>query len=284
MLLQIVLDDETMSRTGQLALNMIMERGPSLVLAILTLFIGIRLINWSMRLFRKKLLQSAIDKNLTPMISNIINWGLKIMLFISVASMLGIETTSFIALLGAGGLAIGLALQGALQNFAGGVMLVVFKPFKTGDFVEAGGFSGYVEDIHIIYTKLKTLTNELVIVPNSILSNGSVKNYTANGFVRVDMTIGISYSSDIQAAFAVLLKLLMENELILKDPSPFVGVINYGESSIDLAVRPYTKIESYWDVWFRVHKEMKKRLDEIGINIPFPQRDVHLFEHKLPGA
>jgi small conductance mechanosensitive channel len=284
MLLQIVLDDETMSRTGQLALNMIMERGPSLVLAILTLFIGIRLINWSMRLFRKKLLQSAIDKNLTPMISNIINWGLKIMLFISVASMLGIETTSFIALLGAGGLAIGLALQGALQNFAGGVMLVVFKPFKTGDFVEAGGFSGYVEDIHIIYTKLKTLTNELVIVPNSILSNGSVKNYTANGFVRVDMTIGISYSSDIQAAFAVLLKLLMENELILKDPSPFVGVINYGESSIDLAVRPYTKIETYWDVWFGVHKEMKKRLDEIGINIPFPQRDVHLFEHKLPGA
>lgn len=284
MLLQIVLDDETMSRTGQLALNMIMERGPSLLLAILTLFIGIRLINWSMRLFRKKLLQSAIDKNLTPMISNVINWSLKIMLFISVASMLGIETTSFIALLGAGGLAIGLALQGALQNFAGGVMLVVFKPFKTGDFVEAGGFSGYVEDIHIIYTKLKTLTNELVIVPNSILSNGSVKNYTANGFVRVDMTIGISYNSDIQAAIVVLQKLLTEHELILKDPSPFVGVMNYGDSSIDLAVRPYTKIETYWDVWFGVHNEMKKRLDEIGINIPFPQREVHLFEHKLPGA
>lgn len=276
------LNTDQIQEYSLLAYNWLLEKGPKLVLAIIFFFVGSKVINWLSDKADKGMTSAKIDRTLIPFITNVLSWSLKIMLLISVASMIGIETTSFIAVIGAAGLAIGLGLQGTLQNFAGGVILLIFKPFKVGDYIEVNGYAGYVEEVHILVTKLVTLQNEGVIIPNGDLSGGSLKNYSSKESVRVDMTIGVSYNADIDEALKRMRGILERDERVFQDPAPVVAVYEYGDSSINLVVRPYTTIRNYWGVWFDTHYHMKKELDKAGIEIPFPQRDVHLFQQQPP--
>lgn len=198
------------------------------------------------------------------------------MLIISVIQMIGVETTSFIAVLGAAGLAIGLAFQGTLANFAGGALLLVFKPYKVGDLIEAQGQLGVVKEIQIFTTILLSPQNKTIILPNGAVSNGDITNYTTEGKIRVDLTVGISYNSDIKKAKNILMDVMKSDENVLSDPAPFVGVSELADSSINLAVRPWSKPEHYWNVYFDTLENCKNALDKGGISIPFPQMDVHL--------
>lgn len=190
--------------------------------------------------------------------------------------MLGVATTSFVAVLGAAGLAVGLALQGSLSNFAGGVLVMIFKPYRVGDLIEAQGLLGVVKEVQIFNTILVSPQNKQIIIPNGLASNGTVTNYSAEGILRVDLTVGISYDSNIKVAKDILLEVMAKNEMVLSDPAPFVGVSEMADSSVNLAVRPHCKVEHYWDVYFGINEAMKNALDEHQITIPFPQRDVHM--------
>jgi len=259
-------------------IQFMVDYGPKVLGALLVLIIGLWLISWITKIVKKGFKKGKVDETLIPFLGSLVNWTLKALLLISVASMVGIATTSFIAVLGAAGLAIGLALQGTLGNFAGGVMILLFKPYKLGDLIEAQGYLGVVEEIQIFVTKLRSPQNELIIIPNGAISNGSIKNYSDTGARRVDCTIGISYDSDVKKAREVLMEVMTSHPKVLKDPEPIVMVSNLGDSSVDLAVRPHCPPEDYWDVYFHVYEEGKAALDKAGITIPFPQRDVHLFK------
>ena len=259
--------------------DLIIERGPKIILAIIVLIIGLRLIKFAIKILNKGFDKRDIDPTLRPFISNLLSWGLKVLLFVSVAGMIGIANTSFVAIIGAAGLAIGFALQGTLANFAGGVLILIFKPFKVGDLIEAQGYLGVVEEIEIFVTKILTPDNRLVILPNGALSNGSMKNLTAKGEVRVDLTVGIAYDEDIKAARKLLLEVMEKHNKVLKHPEPMVGVAELADSAINLAVRPWCHPDDYWDVYFEVLEGSKEALDQAGITIPFPQRDVHLYQH-----
>ncbi len=254
------------------------DYGPKILGALIVLIVGLWLISWITKLTKKGFAKGKVDPTLIPFLASLVSWTLKALLLISVASMIGIATTSFIAVLGAAGLAIGLALQGTLGNFAGGVMILLFKPYKLGELIEAQGFLGVVEEIQIFVTKLRSPQNELIIIPNGAISNGSIKNYSETGARRVDCTIGISYNSDIKKAREVLMQVMQSHPMVLKDPEPIVMVSNLGDSSVDLAVRPYVLPGDYWDVYFHVYEEGKLALDKAGITIPFPQRDVHMIK------
>ena len=250
---------------------------PDLLGSILWLAVGwwiIRLlIGYLRRLFDKK----GHNPALTKFILTLVNWGLVILLLVSVVGMLGIETTSFIAVLGAAGLAVGLALQGSLSNFAGGVLIIALKPFKLGDWIEVNGISGSVKDISMFYTKLNTFGNQLAIIPNGELSNENIVNYTGEPIRRDAITIGISYDSNIKVAKDVIMNLLKEQEDILEDPEPAVVVTELADNSVNLSVRFWAKNEYFWDRHFYTIEEAKTRLEAAGISIPFPQRDVHFY-------
>ena len=265
-----------------LAVEMIMERGPKILLAILVLIIGLRLIKFVVKLLNRGFESRNLDITLRPFISNLINWVLKVLLIVTVAEMIGIENTSFVAIIGAAGLAVGFALQGTLGNFAGGVLILGFKPFKVGDLIEAQGHLGVVEEIQIFVTKILTPENRLVIIPNGALSNGSLKNLTAKDRVRVDLTIGIAYDEDVKLARTKLLEVMNSHPKVIQDPAPFVGVAELADSAINLAVRPWCNPADYWDVYFEILEGSKDALDTAGITIPFPQRDVHLYQHGNP--
>jgi small conductance mechanosensitive channel len=251
---------------------------PKLALAIITLLIGLWIISGISKLVTASMERSKVDPTLIPFMGSLVSWVLKLLLFISVASMVGIATTSFVAVLGAAGLAIGLALQGSLANFAGGVLVMVFKPYKVGDLIETQGHLGVVKEVQIFNTILISPQSKRIIIPNGATSNGSVINYTVEGQIRVDLSIGVSYSADIDEVKAVLMDVLVNNEFVLKDPAPFVGVSEMADSSVNFAVRPHCLPEHYWDVFFGVNEAMKKALDKNAIAIPFPQRDVHLIQ------
>lgn len=253
-----------------------LDYAPKLALAIVTLIIGLWIISGVTRLFQASMEKSKVDATLIPFISNLTSWILKLLLFISVASMLGIATTSFIAVLGAAGLAIGLALQGSLSNFAGGVLVMIFKPYKVGDLIETQGHLGVVKEVQIFNTIIVSPHNKQIIIPNGLSSNGSIINYTAEGQLRVDLTVGIAYDADITKAKSVVLDVLTKHDKVLSDPAPFVGVVELADSSVNLAVRPYCKVDDYWTVFFDINEQMKVALDNNNITIPFPQRDVHL--------
>jgi small conductance mechanosensitive channel len=193
---------------------------------------------------------------------------------------LNIKTTSFVAILGAAGLAVGLALQGSLSNFASGVLMIIFKPFKLGDFVEAGGATGAVADINIFTTVINTPDNKKTIVPNSSVMGGNIINYSANDTRRVDLSAGISYSDDIDKARSAINAVLAEIPEILETPAPDILVSEMADSSVNFAVRPWCKPADYWAVYFGVTEAIKKKFDEEGISIPFPQQDVHLYKHE----
>jgi len=228
----------------------------------------------------KKLLIKAMDKidydeSLEKFISSLIVGLLKVLLVIVVLGYLGIETTSFAALLAAGGLAIGLSLQGSLSNFAGGVLILILKPYKTGDYIEAQGESGTVKEIQIFTTKLSTPDNKEIIIPNGILSNGNITNYSTEKLRRVDIIMGVSYDADIKQTKDLLMKILVDNSKTLKDPAPVVNVRELADSSVNFNVRPWVLSEDYWDMYFELMETCKIELDKAGIEIPFPQMDIH---------
>lgn len=258
--------------------NYLIAYGPKIIGALLVLFIGLWVIKRIVKILKRVMRKRGLDESLIPFLSSLLDIGLKAMLVISSASMMGIETTSFVAILGAAGLAVGLALQGTLQNFAGGVLILVFKPYKVGHLIEAQGHLGTVKEIQIFVTILLTPENKTVIIPNGALSNGNITNYTVEGLIRVDVAIGISYDSDIKKAKQVLQGIVDAHPKVLKEPTSFVGVKSLGDSSIDLTVRGYTTPESLWEVYFELIEECKIALDNNGITIPFPQVDVHMKE------
>lgn len=248
---------------------------PNLVIAFIVLFIGMWMIRMVKGVARKVFIRRNLDVTLKKFLLDIITWSLRILLFIVVISQLGIQTTSLVAMIGAAGLAIGMALQGSLANFAGGVLIMLFRPFRIGDSIVAQGQDGTVKEITIFYTKLITSNNQLVILPNGKLSNDPVVNFTTEGKRRAVMTIGISYDSDIKLARQILVDLMKEQKNILKEPEPVVYVAELADSSVNLSVRFWALNKNYWSSYFYTLEEAKTRLEAAGISIPFPQRDVH---------
>jgi len=252
---------------------------PALVSSLLILFFGWWVIKLIVGYVKRIFLKTDYDPTLENFITSLLNWGLKILLFIVVISQLGVETTSLIAVVGAAGLAIGLALQGSLSNFAGGVLIISLKPFRVGDFIEAQGVSGTVKETTLFYTKLNTFGNQLAIIPNGELTNNTIINYTEEGKRKDVIALGISYSSDIKLAKDVLMKLMTEQEGIMKDPAPQVVVTELADSAVNLSLRYWAFNDDFWDCHWFTMEEVKTRLEAAGIGIPFPQRDVHLFNH-----
>lgn len=248
----------------------------NILVAIIFLIVGLFVIKVMVNVTKKVLKKNNVDETLRPFLLSLLRWGLTAMLIISVASQVGIETTSFVAVLGAAGLAVGFALQGTLANFASGVLLLIFRPYKVGDLVEAAGNLGVVQEIQIFTTILATPDNKKVIIPNGSVGAGSIVNYTALGNIRVDLIIGIAYDADIRKAREVMVKVMEAHEKVSKEPAPFVGVESLGDSSVNLAVRPHCHPDHYWDVYFDIYEQCKIALDDNGIEIPFPQMDVHL--------
>ena len=252
----------------------------NIVAALAILVIGIWVAKLIRKIIGKALQKRNIDKTLITFLLNLLYFLLLTIVVLAALGQLGVQTTSFIAILGAAGLAVGLALQGSLANFASGVLLIIFRPFEVDDFVKVADEEGFVEKIHIFTTQIRTFDNRTIIIPNSTVTGGKIINYTSKKIRRVDLSIGISYGSNIKNAIDALTNLCSSNPKVLKDPVPYVGVVEYADSSINLTVRPWCKTEDYWDVLFEVNKQMKSALDEKGITIPFPQRDVHLYQHK----
>ncbi len=257
-------------------IRMAIEFGPRLLLAILVLFIGISMIKSLIRLLGTVFARRKLDPTLAPFILNMVNWILRVLLIVSVASTIGVETTSFVALIGAGGLAIGLALQGSLANFAGGVLILVFRPFVKGDYIQAQGHEGHVQSIDIFATHINTLDNKRIILPNGPLAGSTINNFTAQPTRRVDLSIGISYNADPRTAIKILTDMCRNHPDVLKDPEPWVKVWQYGDNSINLVIRAWTNTENYWPVFFDLNEQIKYTLDENQISIPFPQRDIHI--------
>jgi len=250
--------------------------GPRLLGAIAVLIIGLWVIKMITKGLKRGMEKRKTNESLKPFIISLTNIGLKALLIISVLGMVGIQMTSFIAILGAAGLSIGMALSGSLQNFAGGVMILIFKPFKVGDVLEAQGYLGIVKEIQIFNTIMKTFDNKTIIIPNGGLSTGSMTNYSTEETRRVDWTFGIAYGDDSDKAQEVLMKLIESNGKVLKDPAPFIALSELADSSVNFVVRAWVNAADYWDVYFWMNDQVYKVFAKEGLNIPFPQMDVHL--------
>jgi small conductance mechanosensitive channel len=250
--------------------------GIKLGYALITLVIGLWIINILTNAFSKLMERKQVDPSLRGFLKSMTGILLKVMLVISVIGMLGIQMTSFIAILGAAGLAVGLALSGTLQNFAGGVIILILKPFKVGDYIEAQGYAGSVSEIQIFNTILKTPDNITIIIPNGGLSTGSVKNYSAEQQRRVDFVFAIAYGDNYDQAKSVISKLIEADLRILKDPAPFIVLSELADSSVNITVRVWAKSSDYWAIKFDLTESVYKEFPKAGLNIPFPQMDVHL--------
>jgi small conductance mechanosensitive channel len=226
---------------------------------------------------KRLMTRGDMDPMLVGFVRNLVYFLVLIFVILAALNNLGIQTTSFIAILGAAGLAVGLALQGTLSNFGAGVLLIIFKPFKVGDFVDAGGAMGSVEKVSIFNTWLNTPDNRLVIVPNSSVIGGNITNFTAKDVRRLDLVFGVSYEDDMKQVKEEIWDILKTDERVLKEPAPTVAVLELADSSVNFAVRPWVKTSQYWDLYFDLHERIKARFDQKGISIPFPQNDVHLF-------
>ena len=260
--------------------ELLADYAPKLVAAIIVLIVGFWIIKLITKFFNKLLDKREVDPTLKPFLRALVSVTLKVLLAISVIGMLGVQMTSFIALIGAVGLAIGMALSGTLQNFAGGVMILLFKPFKVGDYIEAQGHDGIVSEIQIFNTILKSLDNKTIIIPNGGLSTGSMVNYTTEPLRRVDWTFGIAYGDKTEHAKKIIMELIEADPLILKEPAPFVEVSELGDSSVNFAVRAWTKRENYWNVFFPMNENIYNKFNSSGLSIPYPQMDVHVHESK----
>lgn len=251
-------------------INTLIDYSPKLISAFIILFLGLYAIRLINRLIRKIMIKRELDPTLTKFLADILLWILRVLLFVSVIDKLGIGTSSFVAILGAMGLAVGLSLQGSLSNFAGGMLIILFKPFKVGDFIEAQGALGTVSEIQIFVTKLINSNNQTIFIPNGSLSNGTITNYSMQGSRRADLTIAISYDTDIKKAKEIITDVLKNNPKILKTPTADVIVKNLTESSIELAVRPWAKNEDFWGVYSDTLENCKLAFDAAGIELqPF---------------
>ena len=250
----------------------------NIIMAVIIFTIGW----WIAKQLRGLITRIMQKKNVEPMLisftSNVAYIALVLFVIIAALGQLGIETTSFIAVIGAAGLAIGLSLQASLSNFASGVMIIFFRPFKVGDFIEAAGVSGIVEGIQIFSTQMRTGDNKAIIVPNSSITGSNITNYSAKEQRRVDLVFGIGYESDLRRAKQILQEIVNNDERILKDPVPVIAVSELADSSVNIIVRPWVKTEDYWNVYWDLIEAVKLRFDEENITIPFPQRDVHLYQ------
>lgn len=262
----------------QLLGEMALSYGIQLLLAIVVYIAGNFIIKKVLKLVALALTKREVEVTLHQFLLSILGTLLKAIQIIVFASMIGIQTASLIAVLGAAGLAVGLALQGSLANFAGGVLILLFRPFKNGDAIKAQGFVGSVEEIQIFNTILKTFDNQRIIIPNGLLSNGCVTNINVNGTRRVDMVFGISYDDDITQAKTLLRSLIEADERVLKDQAVDIWVGEHGDSSVNLFVRPWAKAEDYWGIYFDMMEKVKVEFDKAGLSIPYPQQDVHMHQ------
>ncbi len=264
----------------QMANEFIVSYGLKLIGAILTLIIGFWIVSRITRAIRNLMARRELDPSLTGFLSTLISILLKVLIIISVMGMVGIQMTSFIAILGAAGLAIGLALSGTLQNFAGGVLILIIKPFRVGDFIEAQGFMGTVEDIQIFNTILVTPSNQVITIPNGGLSTGAVTNYSTKKTRRAQWIFGIAYGDKYPHAKKVLLRLLEEDPRVLKEPAPFIALSELNDSSVDITVRAWAYSSDFWGLFFDMNEKVYEAFEKEGINIPFPQMDVHLHKEQ----
>ena len=257
-------------------LQIILAYAGTFVLAVVFLLVGLFLINKLTDFVSDKLEEREIEDSLQSFLKPLIKIGLQILLVISIASMIGAEMTSFIAILGALSFAVGLAFQGSLANFAGGVLILVLKPFGVGNFIEANGYSGTVKEIQIFYTVLHTPDNRKIIIPNAQLSNNSAVNYSANNTRRIDMKFGVGYNDDIHKVKDVLQRIAEEHPLVLKDPEPMIVLGEHGDSAVIFYFRIWCNTSDYWSIYFELMEKVKLAFDRANINIPYPQMDVHL--------
>jgi small conductance mechanosensitive channel len=262
------------------AIDLGMEWGPKLIGAIIVLIIGMWIVKMITKGFGRMLESRKVDPSLVPFLKSLAGTLLKVLVIISVMGMIGIQMTSFIAILGAAGLAVGMALSGTLQNFAGGVIILIFRPFGVGDFIEAQGFMGTVKAITIFTTALNTVDNKLIIIPNGPLSTGSLTNFSKEPQRRVDWKFGIAYGDDMENFKKAINEFIAEDSRILKDPAHFIGLSELGDSSVNFAVRAWVNAADYWGVFFDMNEKVYKRFKDYNLNIPFPQMDVHVHNEK----
>lgn len=250
--------------------------GLSVLAAVVIFIVGRWIAKLISKLVGKGMTKAKVEKTLVNFVQNLCYIALLVFVIIAALSKLGIQTASFIAIVGAAGLAVGLALQGSLANFASGVLMLIFKPFKVGDFIEVAGAKGTVKQIQIFNTILASPDNVRVIIPNAQVTGGNIMNYTVNGTRRVDLVVGVSYEDDLKKAQKVIERVLAEDDRILKDPPATVAVSELGDSSVNFVVRPWIKAADYWNVYFDVTAQVKLSLDKNGISIPYPQHDIHM--------
>lgn len=267
-----------MDKLNQIFDSILTVYGPRLLGGIIVLVLGL----WAIRIltnsFARLMHKSKADDTLIPFLRTLVNVTLKVLLFVSVLSILKVEMTSFIAIIAAAGLAIGMALSGTLQNFAGGVIILLLKPFKKGDYIEAQGHAGTVHEIQIFNTILKTPNNVTIIIPNGGLATGAMVNYSAEETRRVDWSFGMGYGDSTEEARIIIRSLIDADKRILQDPEPFIAVSELGDNSVNFAVRCWTKASDYWAVFFDMNEKIYHAFNEKGLNIPFPQMDVHLHQ------
>jgi|LSQX01.3.fsa_nt_gb small conductance mechanosensitive channel len=248
----------------------------SLALAIIVLIVGLFAIKWGIKKLKVVVYKSKIDSSLKPFVVSLADAALKIFLVISVIGILGVQTSSFVAVLASAGLAIGLAFQGSLSNFAGGVLILTSKPFGVGNYIEANGYAGTVESIKILYTELVTPDNKVIFIPNGNLANSSIVNYSMKETRRVDLKFYVSYNENNSEVISTIKSVIEEQPLVLKDPEPFVRMSEHGERAVVYTVRAWVKSKDYWEVYFNITEEVKRNFDDKDIEIPYPQIDVHM--------
>jgi small conductance mechanosensitive channel len=258
--------------------SLILEYGLNILWAIVIIVIGWWLAGFLSKLLRNNLGRAEVDPSLIGFLGSIAYWSILIFAILGALAKVGVQTTSIIAVLGAASLAVGLALQGSLANFAAGALILLFRPYKIGDFVEVAGATGTVKEIQIFTTVLETPDQKTVIVPNAQATGSNITNYTTKGTRRVDMVFGIGYGDDVLKAKRLLEQVLAQDERVLPEPAPTVAVLELANSSVNFAVRPFVKVEDYWGVYFDTTEKVKLLFDQEGISIPFPQQDVHVFQ------
>lgn len=254
----------------------ILGGGMSVIWSLACLFIGMKIIGFLRKMLKGALERSSVDKGVVQFLDELVKWGAYAVLILAILARFGIQTTSFITLLGSAGVAIGLSLQGSLSNFAGGILILMLKPFVVGDYISACGCEGTVTEISIFSTRLHTADNRNVIIPNGTLSNSNIIDFSANETRRVDMSVDVAYNTDLRHARKVIEDILDRDEMVLTDPSYVVAVNELGESGITILIRPWVRSENYWEVKWRILEQVHNRLNEEGINIPFPQMTIHM--------
>jgi small conductance mechanosensitive channel len=264
----------------EISMELVQQIGVRVGLALAIFVFGRWLAIFVTKMVKRAMAKADVEETLMTFLGNLLYYVLLAAVVIATINQLGIQTTSLLAVLGAAGLAIGLALQGSLSNFAAGVMIVGFRPYKVGDFIEAGGVTGVVEQVQIFTTVMRTGDNKKIIVPNSQVMAGEITNYSANPTRRVDLVAGCGYDDDLDKVRGVLESIVADDDRILSDPAPVIAVSELADSSVNFVVRPWVKSDDYWGVYFALTEQIKKRFDAEGIAIPYPQTDVHLYSHQ----